>query len=71
MAKVFYIGRKNYSASSIGKIIMLARHKQQGFTLVTILILSSLSSILVLNSLKDNVNQERLSSNFQKNLILA
>ncbi|MGL1958741.1 MAG: hypothetical protein OCD00_15675 [Colwellia sp.] len=43
-------------------------NKQQGFTLVIVLLLSSLASILVLNSLKDNVNQERLSGNFQKKI---
>lgn len=42
--------------------------KQQGFTLVTVLILSSLASVLVLSSLKDNVNQERLSGNYQKKI---
>ena len=47
---------------------MKTNNKQRGFTLVTVLILSSLASILVLNSLKDNVNQERLSGNFQKKI---
>ncbi|MBU2892689.1 hypothetical protein KO495_05060 [Colwellia sp. D2M02] len=42
--------------------------KQGGFTLITVLILSSLASILVLSSLRDNVNQERLSGNYQKKL---
>ena len=41
---------------------------EQGFSLVTVLILSSLAGVLVINSLKDNVNQERLSGNFQKKL---
>ncbi len=41
---------------------------QRGFTLVAVLILSSLASILVLSSMKDNVNQERLSGNFQKKI---
>ena len=41
---------------------------QRGFTLVVVLILSGLASILVLSSMKDNVNQERLSGNFQKKL---
>jgi hypothetical protein len=41
---------------------------QRGFTLVAVLILSSLASILVLSSIKDNVNQERLSGNFQKKI---
>ncbi|MCP4990204.1 MAG: hypothetical protein GY928_30450 [Colwellia sp.] len=39
---------------------------QGGFTLVTVLLLSSLASILVLTSLKDNITQERLSGNYQK-----
>jgi len=42
------------------------RNNQNGFTLVTVLILSSLASILVLTSLKDNITQERLSGNYQK-----
>jgi len=53
---------------SIGKSKALPRKKEQGFTLITVLLLSSLASILVLNSLKDNVNQERLSGNFQKEI---
>jgi hypothetical protein len=46
----------------------LTLKKQKGFTLITVLILSSLAGILVLNSLKDNINQERLSGNFQKKI---
>jgi predicted acyltransferase (DUF342 family) len=42
------------------------RNNQSGFTLVTVLLLSSLASILVLTSLKDNITQERLSGNYQK-----
>ena len=42
------------------------RNNQNGFTLVTVLLLSSLASILVLTSLKDNITQERLSGNYQK-----
>ncbi len=42
--------------------------KQQGFTLVTVMILSSIAGVVVLSSLKDNTNQERLSGNFQKGL---
>ncbi|MCP4320708.1 MAG: type II secretion system protein [Alteromonadales bacterium] len=52
----------------MGKSQTLSRKNEQGFTLVTVLILSSLAGILVLNSLKDNVNQERLSGNFQKDI---
>ncbi|WP_372761662.1 polymer-forming cytoskeletal protein [Pseudoalteromonas sp.] len=39
-----------------------------GFTLVIVLILTSIASIVVLSSLKDTVFQERLSGNFQKKL---
>lgn len=42
--------------------------KQQGFTLVTVLILTSMASIVVLNSLRENVVQEKLSGNFQKKM---
>lgn len=42
--------------------------KQQGFTLVTVMILSSIAGVVVLSSLKDNTNQERLSGNFEKGL---
>ncbi len=52
----------------VNQVLLLSRKGQQGFALVMILILSSLASILVLTSLKDNVNQERLSGNFQKQL---
>jgi len=41
---------------------------QQGFTLVTVLILSMMAGVVVLNSLKDSVVQERLSGNFQKKM---
>lgn len=44
------------------------KDSQQGFTLVTVLIMSMMASVLVLNSLKDNVAQERLSGNFQKKM---
>ncbi|MBQ4799238.1 hypothetical protein J8L73_08850 [Pseudoalteromonas sp. MMG006] len=39
-----------------------------GFTLVTVLILTSIASIVVLSTLRDSVIQERLSGNFQKKL---
>ncbi|WP_348708865.1 PilX N-terminal domain-containing pilus assembly protein [uncultured Pseudoalteromonas sp.] len=42
--------------------------KQGGFTLITVLILTSMASIVVLSSLRENVVQERLSGNFQKKL---
>ena len=43
-------------------------NKQNGFTLITVLILTSMASIVVLSSLRENVVQERLSGNFQKKL---
>lgn len=42
--------------------------KQHGFTLVTVLILTSMASLIVLNSLRENIVQERLSGNFQKKM---
>ncbi|MBB1398171.1 hypothetical protein [Pseudoalteromonas sp. SG44-8] len=42
--------------------------KQSGFTLVTVLILTSMASIVVLNSLRENIIQERMSGNFQKKI---
>ncbi|MGO2128720.1 MAG: pilus assembly PilX family protein [Pseudoalteromonas prydzensis] len=42
--------------------------KQCGFTLVTVLILTSMASIVVLNSLRENIVQERMSGNFQKKM---
>ena len=43
-------------------------NKQKGFTLITVLILTSMASIVVLSSLRENIVQERLSGNFQKKL---
>lgn len=40
----------------------------KGFTLVTVLILTSMASLVVLNSLRDTIVQERLSGNFQKKI---
>ncbi|WP_404343594.1 PilX N-terminal domain-containing pilus assembly protein [Pseudoalteromonas mariniglutinosa] len=40
----------------------------QGFTLVTVLILTSMATVVVLSSLRDSVIQERLSGNYQKKL---
>lgn len=68
MLKYFSLNVKKNSSLFVNKAQILSKNKQQGFTLVTVLILSSLASILVLNSLKDNVNQERLSGNFQKKI---
>ncbi|MDP2636270.1 MULTISPECIES: pilus assembly PilX N-terminal domain-containing protein [unclassified Pseudoalteromonas] len=42
--------------------------KQHGFTLITVLILTSMASIVVLNSLRENLVQERLTGNFQKKI---
>ncbi len=39
-------------------------NKQHGFTLITVLILTSMASIVVLNSLRENIVQERMSGNF-------
>jgi hypothetical protein len=68
MLNYFNVIREKSSTLVIKKTKVLTRKKQQGFTLITVLVLSSLASILVLNSLKDNVNQERLSGNFQKKI---
>ncbi|NMM41411.1 pilus assembly PilX family protein [Pseudoalteromonas arctica] len=43
-------------------------NKQHGFTLITVLILTSMASIVVLNSLRENIVQERMSGNFQKKI---
>lgn len=42
--------------------------KQHGFTLVTVLILTSMASLIVLSALRENIVQERLSGNFQKKM---
>jgi len=68
MLKCLTINANKSCGFCVSKAQLLVRKKQQGFTLVTVLILSSLASILVLNTLKDNVNQERLSGNFQKKI---
>lgn len=44
----------------------MSNHK--GFTLVTVLILTSMATLVVLNSLRDTIVQERLSGNFQKKI---
>ncbi len=43
-------------------------NKNTGFTLVTVLILTSMATLVVLSTLRDSVIQERLSGNFQKKL---
>ena len=68
MLNIFRSNRQQQSSHIANKPNLLVSNNQSGFTLVIVLILSGLASILVLNSLKDNVNQERLSGNFQKQL---
>lgn len=43
-------------------------NKSSGFTLVIVLIITSIASVVVLSTLRDSVNLERLSGNFQKKL---
>ncbi|KGJ88151.1 DUF7305 domain-containing protein [Thalassotalea sp. ND16A] len=45
-----------------------SKSPQPGFTIVTVLILVVMCSIVAINSLKDNIIQERLSGNFQKKI---
>ncbi|MDQ9092347.1 hypothetical protein RC083_12190 [Pseudoalteromonas haloplanktis] len=40
----------------------------KGFTLITVLILTSMATLVVLSSLRDTIIQERLSGNYQKQL---
>ncbi|MGF1689187.1 hypothetical protein L4C36_21375 [Photobacterium japonica] len=54
---------KHYSAKQNAS---QKQKKERGFALISVLILSMMAGGLVLNSLKDNVTQERLSGNFQK-----
>jgi len=68
MLKYFNVNENKSCLPFVSHSKMLTSRKQQGFTLVTVLILTSLASVLVLTSLKDNVNQERLSGNFQKRI---
>ena len=42
------------------------QHPERGFALVGVLVVSMIAGGLVLNSMKDNITQERLSGNFQK-----
>lgn len=43
-------------------------NKQQGFTLLSVMILTTMTSIIVLSSLRDNFIQERLTGNYQKKM---
>ena len=49
-------------------MVEIVSKKQQGFTLITVLILTGMASVVVLSSLRENIVQERLSGNFQKKL---
>ena len=40
--------------------------QQQGFTLVSVMLLTVVAGVVVFTSLKDSIVQERLSGNFQK-----
>ncbi|TQF72910.1 DUF7305 domain-containing protein [Pseudoalteromonas luteoviolacea] len=42
--------------------------RQSGFTLVKVMLLSTMASVVVFTSMKDTLVQERLSGNFQKDL---
>lgn len=42
--------------------------KQKGFTLLSVMILTTMTSIIVLSSLRDNFIQERLTGNYQKKM---
>lgn len=43
-------------------------YKQKGFTLITVMLLTTMASVVVFATLKDTVIQERLSGNFQKDM---
>ena len=43
-------------------------NNQQGFTLLTVMIFTVMTSIIVLSSLRDNIIQERLTGNYQKKM---
>lgn len=43
-------------------------NKQKGFTLITVMLLTTMASVVVFATLKDTVIQERLSGNFQKDM---
>lgn len=48
--------------------MIFSLRKQQGFTIVTVLILIMMASIIVMQSMKDSILQERMSGNFQKKM---
>lgn len=43
-------------------------NNQKGVVLLSVMILTTMTSIIVLNSLRDNVIQERLTGNYQKKM---
>ncbi|CCQ11537.1 hypothetical protein PALB_24360 [Pseudoalteromonas luteoviolacea B = ATCC 29581] len=45
-----------------------AKQKSQGFTLITVMLLTTMASVVVFAALKESIVQERLSGNFQKDL---
>ncbi|MBQ4813734.1 polymer-forming cytoskeletal protein [Pseudoalteromonas luteoviolacea] len=47
---------------------MTSSVRQSGFTLVKVMLLSTMASVVVFTSMKDTLVQERLSGNFQKDL---
>ncbi|MGJ8693767.1 MAG: DUF7305 domain-containing protein [Thalassotalea sp.] len=48
--------------------MIFKHHKQHGFTIITVLIIAMMGSIIVMQSLKDSILQERMSGNFQKKM---
>lgn len=43
-------------------------NKENGFTLIAVMILLTMTSVIVLSSLRDNIIQERLTGNYQKKM---
>ena len=64
--RILYTIRNKSKVLLVNHNSLLSSKTQKGFTLITLLILSTMASVIVLNSLKDNVVQERLSGNYQK-----
>ena len=42
--------------------------KQSGFTLIKVMLMSTMASVVVFGALKETVIQERLTGNFQKDM---
>ena len=47
--------------------LLIAGHRQRGFALLTVLILTFVASMVVFVSIKENMMQERMSGNQKKN----